>query len=212
MAQKRYRGKLTKGKRKGKQGFITQKEWLKQNITKPDFDEKSLTADEIKEYNKILKNQKISLKAKARPRIKGRFLNKEQTKYLKKIFKNTGKAFTQENVDEYLNNEISTTFQSLYVSDLINDHKGVVKLNGVEMSKDDAIIEFDVLNRENYREWADTLNIEISKIWFIIYDATYKPATQVLNIDTMVNDESRVIYKSDPIDVDEVAISENSNN
>lgn len=193
MAQKRYRGIITKGKRKGKQGFVTQREFIKQNIIKPDFDESSLNAAELKEYNKILKNQKISLKAKARPRIKGKFLNKEQTKYLKKTFKDLGQEFTQENVNLYLNNEIYFAFQSLYITDVINDHKGIVKINGVEMSKSDAIIEFDKLNRENYREWADKMGINQDKIFFIVYDAYYTPATQILNIDTMVNDQTRII-------------------
>jgi hypothetical protein len=193
MANKRYRGKITKGKRKGKQGFVTLKEYLKQNIIKPDFNERSLNAAELKEYNKILKNQKISLKAKQRPRIKGKFLNKEQTKYVKKKLKEFGKEFTQENVNFYLNNEIYFAFQSLYITDVINEHKGIVKINGVEMSKSDAIIEFDKLNRENYREWSDTLGINQDKIFFIVYDAFYTPATQILNIDTMVNDQTRII-------------------
>jgi hypothetical protein len=198
MAIKRYRGKITKGKRKGKQGFVTLREYLKQNIIKPDFNESSLNAGELKEYNKILKNQKISLKAKQRVRIKGRFLDKEQNKFLRKTLKDLGKEFNQKNVDEYYKNEIFFTFQSWFVSDVINDHKGPVQLNGKEFSKTDAIIEFDILNKENYREWSDFLNIDEAAIIFIIYDATYNPATQVLNIDTMVNDESRVVT-SDPI-------------
>lgn len=197
MAIKRYRGKITKGKRKGKQGFVTLREYLKQNIIKPDFNESSLNTAELKEYNKILKNQKISLKAKQRIRIKGRFLDKEQNKFLKKTLKDLGKEFNQKNVDEYYKNEIFFTFQSWFVTDVINDHKGQVQINGKEFSKSDAIIEFDILNKENYREWADFLDIDEAAIIFIIYDATYNPATQFLNIDTMVNDESRVVT-SDP--------------
>jgi hypothetical protein len=193
MAQKRYRGKITKGKRKGKQGFITQREYIKQNINNINFDPAELNESESKIYKQILKNEKISAKAKQRPRIKGKFLNKEQTKYLKKVFKDTGKEFTQENVNLYLNNEIYFAFQSLYITDVINDHKGIVKINGKELSKSDAIIEFDKLNRENYREWSDTLGINQDKIFFIVYDAYYTPATQILNIDTMVNDQTRII-------------------
>lgn len=203
MAIKRYRGKITKGKRKGKQGFITQREWIKQNIIKPDFNESSLNTAELKEYNKILKNQKISLKAKLRPRIKGKFLNKEQTKFLKKKLKEFGKEFTQENVNFYVNYEIFFTFQSLHGTDLINNHNGEITINKKEFSKSDAIIEFDALNRENYKEWADTLEISKSEIWFIIYDAYYTPFTKVLNIDTMVNDQTRIIFNSKPQDATE---------
>jgi hypothetical protein len=198
MAIKRYRGKITKGKRKGKQGFITRREWIKQNVDNITFDAAELNESEAKEYKRLQKNLKIAAKAKLRPRIKGKFLNKEQSRFLKKTLKDLGKEFNQKNVDEYFNNEIFFTFQSWFVTDVINDHKGTVQINGVELSKSDAIIEFDALNRENYREWADYLDINEAAIIFIIYDATYKPATQVLNIDTMVNDESRIIT-SDPI-------------
>ena len=200
MAQKRYRGKITKGKRKGKQGFITQREWIKQNINNINFDAAELNESESKIYKQIVKNQKISLKAKQRPRIKGKFLNKEQTKYIKKTLKETGKDFNQQNIDELLNNELFFTFQSLNITDVINDHNGIIKINGKEFSKSDAIIEFDTLNRENYREWADTLKISQSEIWFIIYDAYYTPLTKVLNIDTMVNDQTRIIFNSKPQD------------
>jgi hypothetical protein len=198
MAQKRYRGKITKGKRKGKQGFITQREYIKQNINNINFDPAELNESERKIYKQILKNEKISAKAKQRIRIKGKFLNREQTKYLKKVLKDLGKEFTQENVDLYINNEIFFTFQSLNITDVINDHNGIIKINGKEFSKSDAIIEFDTLNRENYREWADTLKISQSEIWFIIYDAYYTPLTKVLNIDTMVNDQTRIIFNSKP--------------
>jgi hypothetical protein len=200
MAQKRYRGKITKGKRKGKQGFITQREFIKQNINNITFDPAELTESEQKVYKQILKNEKISAKAKQRPRIKGKFLNKEQTKYIKKTLKETGKDFNQQNIDELLNNELFFTFQSLNITDVINDHNGIIKINGKEFSKSDAIIEFDTLNRENYREWADTLKINQSEIWFIIYDAYYTPLTKVLNIDTMVNDQTRIIFNSKPQD------------
>jgi hypothetical protein len=200
MAQKRYRGIITKGKRKGKQGFVTQREFIKQNINSITFDPAELNESEQKIYKQILKNEKISAKAKARPRIKGKFLNKEQTKYIKKTLKETGKDFNQQNIDELLNNELFFTFQSLNITDIINDHNGIIKINGKEFSKSDAIIEFDTLNRENYREWADTLKISQSEIWFIIYDAYYTPLTKILNIDTMVNDQTRIIFNSKPQD------------
>jgi hypothetical protein len=197
MAQKRYRGKITKGKRKGKQGFISQKEFIKQNINNITFDPAELTESEQKVYKQILKNEKISAKAKQRPRIKGKFLNKEQTKYIKKTLKETGKEFNQQNVDELIKNDLFFTFQSWFISDVINDHNGIVQINGIEFSKSDAIIEFDTLNRENYREWAEFLEIAPTAIIFIVYDATYNPLTKILNIDTMIRDQTRVVT-SDP--------------
>lgn len=198
MAVKRYRGSITKGKRKGKQGFVTQKEFIKQSIVKPDFDEKSLNANELKIYNRILKNQKISLKAKARFRFKGKFLNKEQQEKIKKQLTELGKPFTQENINLVMNDEIFFTFKSTEISNVLMDHKGPIQLNGEDFNLEEAIVEFDLLNAENYEEWAETLDIEKSAIFFIVYDATYKPSTKVLNIDTMVNDESRVVT-SDPL-------------
>jgi len=197
MAIKRYRGKITKGKRKGKQGFISQREFIKQNIDSITFDPAELNESETKEYKRLLKNQKISAKAKERPRIKGRFLDREQSKYIKKTLKETGKEFTQKNVDELVKNDLFFTFQSWFVTDIINDHKGIVQINGIEFSKSDAIINFDVLNRENYREWAEFLDITQTAIIFIVYDATYNPLTKILNIDTMIKDETRVVT-SDP--------------
>lgn len=197
MAQKRYRGKITKGKRKGKQGFISQREFIKQNIDSITFDPAELNESETKEYKRLLKNQKISAKAKERPRIKGRFLDKEQSKYIKKTLKETGKEFNQKNVDELVKNDLFFTFQSWFVTDIINDHKGIVQINGIEFSKSDAIINFDVLNRENYREWAEFLDITQTAIIFIVYDATYNPLTKILNIDTMIKDETRIVT-SDP--------------
>ena len=203
MAIKRYRGKITKGKRKGKQGFITQREWIKQNVDSITFDAAELNESETKELKRLQKNLKISLKAKQRIRIKGKFLNKEQNKYIKKTLKERGKDFNQKNVDELLTDELFFTFQSLHITDLINNHKGGIQINGIDFNKSEAINEFDTLNRENYREWADTLKIKISDIWFIIYDAYYIPLTKVLNIDTMVNDQSRVIFNSKPQDANE---------
>jgi hypothetical protein len=197
MAIKRYRGIITKGKRKGKQGFITQREFIKQNINSITFDTAELNESESKIYKQILKNEKISAKAKERFRFKGKFLNKEAQKFIKKQLDVLGKPYTQENIDLVMNDEIFFTFRSLEISDVLMNHKGPIQLNGEEFSLEEAIVEFDILNQENYREWADKLDIDEGAIFFIIYDATYKPITKVLNIDTMVNDETRVIT-SDP--------------
>jgi hypothetical protein len=198
MAIKRYRGTITKGKRKGKQGFVTLKDYIKQNVNNITFDPGELNPVELKEYKKLLKNKKISEKAKSRFRYKGRFLNKEQTKLIKKALDELGKPYTQENINEWYELEIFFTFRSIEVNNLLTDHKGPIQINGEEFNLEESIVEFDLLNAENYREWADQLDIDQGAIFFIVYDATYKPSTKILNIDTMVNDETRVVT-SDPV-------------
>ena len=192
-----YIGIIPSGKRKGRKGFISIENWIKQNKQDPNFDTDQLTENESKVFKKILKNEKISLKAKSRFRYKGRFLNKEQQKYLTKQLSQLGKPFTQKNIDKYFEKEIFYTFNSLEVPDAILNHDGEVAINGEIMEKSAAIAEFNELNAENYLEWSDQLDIKPTDIFFIIYDATFKPSTKVLDIDTMVNDEGRVII-SDP--------------
>jgi len=191
MAIKRYRGTITKGKRKGKQGFVTKKDYLKQNKEAILSGEIRLNKDEAATFLKIEKTAN-------QLRYKGRFLNKEQTKLIKKALDELGKPYTQENINEWYELEIFFTFRSIEVNNLLTDHKGPIQINGEEFNLEEAIVEFDLLNAENYREWADRLDIDQGAIFFIVYDATYKPSTKVLNIDTMVNDETRVVT-SDPV-------------
>lgn len=192
-----YIGIIPSGKRKGRKGFVSLENWIKQNKQDSNFDPDQLTENESKVFKKILKNEKISLKAKSRFRYKGRFLNKEQQKYLTKQLSQLGKPFTQKNIDKYFEKEIFYTFNSLEVPDAILNHDGEVAINGEIMEQSAAIAEFNELNAENYLEWSDQLDIKPTDIFFIIYDATFKPSTKVLDIDTMVNDEGRVII-SDP--------------
>lgn len=198
MAKKKvYIGLITKGKRKGRKGFVSLENWIKQNKEKIVSGEIVLTDTESKVFRKVVKNEKISLKAELRFRYKGKFLNSEQQKFLTKQLKQLDKPFTQENINEYFEKEIFYTYSSLEVTDIIMNHDGEVKINGETMDKASAIVEFNELNNENYIEWSDQLEIRPTDIFFIIYDATFKPSTKTLDIDTMVNDETRIIA-SDP--------------
>jgi hypothetical protein len=195
MAQKKYIGKITKGKYKGRTGFVSQKDWIKQNRDNINFDEAELNKEETKVFKQILKNEKISEKAKGRIRYKGKFITKEAETRIKKFLKKL--PLTKENIENAFEKELFFTFRSNEISDILNDHKGPIKLNGELFELPEAIIEFDTLNAENFEEWSEELDIDKSAIFFIVYDATYNPETKVLDIDTMVNDESRVVT-SDP--------------
>lgn len=195
MAAKRYIGKITKGKYKGRSGFVSQRDYIKQNKEKILSGELFPTASELKVFKQLEKNEKISIKAKGRLRYKGKFLNKFAENRIRKFLKKV--PLTQENINNAYEKALFFTFRSNEVADMINNHKGLVLLNGEAFQKAEAITEFDILNQENFREWADELEIDTAAIYFIVYDATYTPETKELDIDTMVNDADRVIT-SDP--------------
>ena len=185
---KKYIGKITKGKYKGRTGFVSQRDYIKQN-------KESFLSGEIfptKEEEKILKQ---ITKNEGRLRYKGKFITKEAEtrilKFLKKL------PPTKENIENAFEKSLFFTFRSNEISDILNEHKGPILLNGEHFELAEAIIEFDTLNAENFEEWSEELGIDKSAIFFIVYDATYTPETKALDIDTMVNDESRVVT-SDP--------------
>ena len=185
---KKYIGKITKGKYKGRTGFVSQRDYIKQN--KENFLSGEILAN--KEETKILKQ---ITKNEGRLRYKGKFITKEAEtrilKFLKKL------PPTKENIENAFEKSLFFTFRSNEIADVLNDHKGPILLNGEPFELAEAIIEFDTLNAENFEEWSEELGIDKSAIFFIVYDATYTPETKALDIDTMVNDESRVVT-SDP--------------
>lgn len=188
MAQKKYIGKITKGKYKGRTGFVSQRDYIKQN--KESFLSGEILAN--KEETKILKQ---ITKNEGRLRYKGKFITKEAETRIKKFLKKL--PLTKENIENAFDKALFFTFRSNEIADVLNEHKGPILLNGEPFELAEAIIEFDTLNAENFEEWSEELDIDKSAIFFIVYDATYTPETKVLDIDTMVNDESRVIT-SDP--------------
>jgi hypothetical protein len=185
---KKYIGKITKGKYKGRTGFVSQRDYIKQN--KENFLSGEILAN--KEETKILKQ---ITKNEGRLRYKGKFINKEAETRIRKFLKKV--PLTKENIENAFEKELFFTFRSNEISDVLNDHKGPIKLNGEPFELPEAVIEFDTLNAENFEEWSEELDIDKSAIFFIVYDATYNPETKTLDIDTMVNDETRVVT-SDP--------------
>ena len=147
-----------------------------------------------KEEEKILKQID---KNEGRLRYKGKFINKEAETRIRKFLKKV--PLTKENIENAFEKELFFTFRSNEISDVLNDHKGPILLNGDIFELPEAIIEFDTLNKENFREWSDELDIDEASIFFIVYDATYNPETKQLDIDTMVNDESRVVTSNPEI-------------
>lgn len=191
MAKKKiYIGKITKGKRKGKTGFVTQKDWLKQNNENILSGEIRLTESESKVFKRVQKSG-------SRLRYKGRFLNKEQQKYILKTLGDLGEEVNQTNINFWFEKELFFTIRSFEMSDALSNHKGIIQLNKIPFELSEAILEFDKLNAENYQEWSDILEIDKSAIFFIIYDALYTPINKTLNIITMIKDESRIVT-SDP--------------
>jgi len=191
MAIKRYRGKITKGKRKGKQGFITQKEFIKQNIDSITFDVAELNKKELQTYKKIIAAKKQAAK---RIRIDGKFIPKQLEKRIKTYLKNNNNApLTKENILDATKDRLYLTLRGNEINDIIDNHKGLILINGIAMTKAEAQTEYDKLNRMNIREWADIIEREADAIYFIIYDSWYLGETKELNIITKVTDVTRVI-------------------
>jgi hypothetical protein len=188
MAQKKYIGKITKGRYKGRTGFVSQRDFIKQNKEKFLSGEIFPNKDEEKILKQITKNE-------GRLRYKGKFIDKEAETRIRKFLKKL--PLTKENIENAYKKELFFTFRSNEIADILNQHKGPILLNQETFNLPEAIIEFDTLNGENFEEWSEELNIDKGAIFFIIYDATYNPETKTLDIDTMVNDETRVVT-SDP--------------
>jgi len=187
--QKIYIGKITKGKRKGKTGFVKFKDYVKQNID--DISPESLNKKELETYRKIIFAQKQS---KDRIRIDGKFISKQAESRIKLYLKRNNNApLTKENIKDAAKVRLQLTLRGNEINDIIQNHRGLILLNGTAMTKPEAQTEYDKLNRMNIREWADIINRNEDAIYFIIYDSWYLIETKELNISTMVTDVTRVI-------------------
>jgi ribosomal protein S6/RNase P/RNase MRP subunit p29 len=186
--QKIYIGKITKGKRKGKTGFVSFKDYVKQNIE--DISPESLNKKELATYKKIVAGKQ---QAGKRLRIDGKFIPKEAEKRIKRYLENEGLEPTKENILEGANIRLFLTLRGNEINDIIEKHKGTVLINGVAMTKAEAQVEYDKLNRMNIREWADIIGRDEDAIYFIVYNSAYKQSTKELTIYTNVIDEGRVI-------------------
>jgi hypothetical protein len=187
--QKIYIGKITKGKRKGKTGFVKFKDYVKQNID--DISPESLNKKEFETYRKIIFARK---QAQDRIRIDGKFISKQAEGRIKLYLKRNNNApLTKENIKDAAKVRLQLTLRGNEINDIIQNHRGLILLNGIAMTKPEAQTEYDKLNRMNIREWADIINRNEDAIYFIIYDSWYLIETKELNISTVVTDVTRVI-------------------
>jgi len=187
--QKIYIGKITKGKRKGKTGFVKFKDYVKQNID--DISPESLNKKEFETYRKIIFARK---QAEDRIRIDGKFISKQAEGRIKLYLKRNNNApLTKENIKDAAKVRLQLTLRGNEINDIIQNHRGLILLNGVAMTKAEAQTEYDKLNRMNIREWSDIINRNEDAIYFIIYDSWYLIETKELNISTVVTDVTRVI-------------------
>jgi len=187
--QKIYIGKITKGKRKGKTGFVKFKDYVKQNID--DISPESLNKKEFETYRKIIFARKQS---EDRIRIDGKFISKQAEGRIKLYLKRNNNApLTKENIKDAAKVRLQLTLRGNEINDIIQNHRGLILLNGIAMTKPEAQTEYDKLNRMNIREWADIINRNEDAIYFIIYDSWYLIETKELNISTVVTDVTRVI-------------------
>jgi len=187
--QKIYIGKITKGKRKGKTGFVKFKDYVKQNID--EISPESLNKKEFETYRKIIFARK---QAEDRIRIDGKFISKQAESRIKLYLKRNNNApLTKENIKDAAKVRLQLTLRGNEINDIIQNHRGLILLNGIAMTKPEAQTEYDKLNRMNIREWADIINRNEDAIYFIIYDSWYLIETKELNISTVVSDVTRVI-------------------
>ena len=187
--QKIYIGKITKGKRKGKTGFVKFKDYVKQNID--EISPESLNKKEFETYRKIIFARK---QAEDRIRIDGKFISKQAESRINLYLKRNNNApLTKENIKDAAKVRLQLTLRGNEINDIIQNHRGLILLNGIAMTKPEAQTEYDKLNRMNIREWADIINRNEDAIYFIIYDSWYLIETKELNISTVVSDVTRVI-------------------
>lgn len=188
--QKIYIGKITKGKRKGKTGFVKFKDYVKQNID--EISPENLNKKEFETYRKIIFARK---QAEDRIRIDGRFIPKQAEARIKLYLKRNNNApLTKENIKDAAKVRLQLTLRGNEISDIIDNHKGLILLNGIAMTKAQAQTKFDKLNRMNLREWSQRIDINEDSIYFIIYDSSYLVENKELNISTLVSDQTRVIF------------------
>ena len=186
--QKIYIGKITKGKRKGKTGFVAFKDYVRQNIE--DISPENLNKKELATYKKIVAGKQ---QAEKRVRIGGKFIPKDAEKRIKRFLEKSDLPPTKENILEGAKLRLFLTMRGNEINDIIENHKGTVLINGLAMTKPEAQVEYDKLNRMNIREWSQRLGIDEEKIFFIIYDTAYKQDTKEFYIFTKVSDQTRVI-------------------
>jgi hypothetical protein len=184
---------------------VSELEYFKQNFD--DINPQRLNKKQLEKYKTVFQefqkkekrretNLKISAKAKNRIRINGRFISKEETLRIKFFLEKLPLPFTQENVNFAKAKTLLFTANNDSMAQKINDHKGSVSLDGVIMTKSEALAKFDERNNLNRYEWAGRLEMNPSDIYLLIYKLQFDPTTRNLNIITVIDDKSMLINKS----------------
>jgi hypothetical protein len=200
----------------GKQKRISQAQYIAENIndTEPQkLDKKgkeiySKVAFEIeqakeKERKRIAKNEKISEKANQRLRSSnGTFLTAEDKRRIQYIIdtrvvinKATGKKFTLKELSQKQLKALYDlpqffTVNSMSVIERINNNKMDLFIDGVQMSKEEAIEAVNLRTNANFKEWKEKIN---KNIFGFIYNCEWNPKTRELFISTNITDSKQIL-------------------
>ena len=185
---------------------VSEIEYFRQNFD--DINPARLTSKQAEKYKTVFNefskkekrkatNLKISQKAKKRIRVNGRFISKEETQRIKFLLDKLGLPFNQENVNLSKSKTLFFTVNNETMIPRILEHKGTVSVDGVVMTKAQAVEVFEKQNNLNRFEWAGRLNIPPTDIYLLVYGCEFTPDNRNLNINTVITDEGRII-KSKP--------------
>lgn len=166
-------------------------------LNKKQLEKYEAAAKEIQAKEKRAQtNAKISAKAKERIRVNGRFISKEEKQRIKFFLDKGGLEYNQQNVNFAKAKTLVFTANNDSMAAKINDHKGTVSIDGVTMTKSEALAKFEQQNNLNRVEWAKRQNMNPSDIYLLIYKLQFDPTTRNLNIITIIDSKSDVINKS----------------
>jgi len=190
--------------------YINKKRVSEQAYFKANFDEINparLNKKQLEKYEAVAKeiqakekraqtNAKISAKAQQRIRVNGRFISNEEKQRIKFFLQKAGLPYNQQNVNFAKAKTLVFTANNDSMAAKINDHKGTVSIDGVIMSKSEALAKFEQQNNLNRVEWAKRQNMNPSDIYLLIYKLQFDPTTRNLNIITVIDSKSDIINKS----------------
>lgn len=181
---------------------VSEIEYFRQNFD--EINPASLSAKQAEKYKTVFNefskkekrkatNLKISQKSQKRIRVNGRFISKEETQRIKFLLDKLGLPFNQENVNLSKSKTLFFTVNNETMIPRILEHKGTISVDGVVMTKAQAVEVFEKQNNLNRFEWAGRLNISPTDIYLLIYGCEFTPDNRNLNINTVITDEGRVV-------------------
>jgi len=181
---------------------VSELEYFKQNFD--DINPQNLNKKQLEKYKTVFKefqkkekrretNQKISAKASQRIRVNGRFISKEETQRIKFFLQKIDLPFNQQNVNFAAAKNLFYTINNETMISRIFEHKGTVSIDGVIMTKAEAVEKFEKENNLNRIEWARRLEINPTDIYLLIYDVQFNAITRNLNINTVITDEGKIV-------------------